>query len=72
MINQSKLAVNDLHYTKGPIFKILTGISNINYRRINDVKYTHTHYSYARIKESVRKKHFYIIIIIVMYNLNIV
>jgi len=27
MINQSKLAVNDLHYIKGPIFKVLTGIS---------------------------------------------
>jgi len=71
MINQSKLAVNDLHYTKGPIFKILTGISTLTIAELM-MSNTHIHYSYARIKESVRKKHFYIIIVIYNLNLNIV
>ena len=40
MINQSKLAVNDLHYTKGHIFKILMGISTLT---IAELMMSHTH-----------------------------
>ena len=40
MINQSKLAVNDLHYTKGPIFNVLTGISTLI---IAELMMSHTH-----------------------------